>query len=46
VLFATGYPAGLSEGTTLVREDVPLLKKPFTGRTLLAKMREVLDSPS
>lgn len=46
VLFATGYPAGLSEGSTLVREDLPLLKKPFTGRILLAKVREVLDSPS
>ncbi|MGH9361599.1 MAG: ATP-binding protein [Thermoanaerobaculia bacterium] len=47
VLFATGYPAGLTdEGTgSLLREDVPLLKKPFTGRTLLAKVREVLDSP-
>ena len=47
VLFATGYPAGLTEegGGTLVREDVPLLKKPFTGRILLAKVREVLDSP-
>jgi CheY-like chemotaxis protein len=46
VLYATGYPAGLSEGTTLVRDDVPLLKKPFTGRILLAKVREVLDSPN
>ncbi|HEX9671473.1 MAG TPA: response regulator, partial [Thermoanaerobaculia bacterium] len=47
VLFATGYPAGLTEegSGTLVREDVPLLKKPFTGRILLAKVREVLDSP-
>ncbi len=46
VLYATGYPAGLSEGATLVREDVPLLKKPFTGRILLAKVREILDSPN
>ncbi|HEX5758892.1 MAG TPA: ATP-binding protein [Thermoanaerobaculia bacterium] len=46
VLFATGYPAGLTEGANslLREEDVPLLKKPFTGRILLAKVREVLDS--
>ncbi len=46
VLFATGYPAGLAERPSLLRDDVPLLKKPFTGRILLAKVREVLDSPS
>jgi CheY-like chemotaxis protein len=46
VLFATGYPAGLAERPSLLREDVPLLKKPFTGRVLLAKVREVLDSPN
>jgi CheY-like chemotaxis protein len=44
VLFATGYPAGLAEGTHLATEDVPLIKKPFSGRELAAKVREVLES--
>jgi len=44
VLFATGYPAGLAERPSLVQEDAPLLKKPFTGRALVAKVREVLES--
>jgi signal transduction histidine kinase len=44
VLFATGYPAGLQERATLTQEDAPLLKKPFTGRALVAKVREVLES--
>jgi two-component system cell cycle sensor histidine kinase/response regulator CckA len=43
VLFATGYPAGLAEGSSLTREDTPLLKKPFSGRDLAAKVREVLE---
>jgi signal transduction histidine kinase len=45
VLFATGYPAGLAERPSLAREDTPLLKKPFSGRTLAAKVREVLEGP-
>ncbi|MEA2599430.1 MAG: hypothetical protein QOF89_422 [Acidobacteriota bacterium] len=44
VLFATGYPAGLAESDSLNREDAPLLKKPFSGRELAAKVREVLES--
>jgi signal transduction histidine kinase/CheY-like chemotaxis protein len=44
VLFATGYPAGLTEGTHLARDDAPLIKKPFSGRELAAKVREVLES--
>jgi CheY-like chemotaxis protein len=43
VLFATGYPAGLAEGSSLAQEDTPLLKKPFSGRDLAAKVREVLE---
>lgn len=43
VLFATGYPAGLAEGSSLTRADTPLLKKPFSGRDLAAKVREVLE---
>ena len=43
VIFATGYPAGLAEGTSLNHEDTKLLKKPFTGRDLAAKVREVLE---
>ncbi len=44
VLFATGYPAGLTEGTHVANGDAPLLKKPFSGRELAAKVREVLES--
>ena len=44
VLFATGYPAGLAEGANLGQEDAPLIKKPFSGRELAAKVREVLES--
>ncbi len=44
VLFATGYPAGLTEGTHVASGDAPLLKKPFSGRELAAKVREVLES--
>jgi signal transduction histidine kinase len=43
VLFATGYPAGLAEGSDLGQEDAPLIKKPFSGRDLAAKVREVLE---
>ncbi|HEY0514507.1 MAG TPA: ATP-binding protein [Thermoanaerobaculia bacterium] len=42
VLFATGYPAGLTEGTKLGGE-ANLLKKPFSGRELTAKVREILE---
>lgn len=44
VLFATGYPAGLTEGTHVASGNAPLLKKPFSGRELAAKLREVLES--
>lgn len=43
VLFATGYPAGLAEGSGLEGEDANLIKKPFTGKDLAAKVREVLE---
>ena len=42
VLFATGYPAGLTEGANLGGE-ANLLKKPFSGRELGAKVREILE---
>lgn len=42
VLFATGYPAGLTEGAN-IGGDANLLKKPFGGRELAAKVREVLE---
>ena len=42
VLFATGYPAGLTEGANLGGE-ANLLKKPFSGRELTAKIREILE---
>jgi two-component system, cell cycle sensor histidine kinase and response regulator CckA len=44
VIFATGYPAGLTEGTHLANDAAHLLKKPFSGRELAAKIREVLES--
>jgi two-component system cell cycle sensor histidine kinase/response regulator CckA len=44
VLFATGYPAGLAEVPSLAQDNTPLLKKPFSGRDLAAKVREVLES--
>jgi two-component system, cell cycle sensor histidine kinase and response regulator CckA len=44
VLFATGYPAGLAEGSGLDQEDANLIKKPFSGKDLAAKVREVLES--
>jgi two-component system, cell cycle sensor histidine kinase and response regulator CckA len=43
VLFATGYPAGLAEVPSLSQANTPLLKKPFSGRDLAAKLREVLE---
>lgn len=43
VLFATGYPAGLAEGSGLDGEDANLIKKPFSGKDLAAKVREVLE---
>ena len=42
VLFATGYPAGLTEGAKL-GGDANLLKKPFSGRELSTKIREILQ---
>ncbi|HSF39757.1 MAG TPA: hybrid sensor histidine kinase/response regulator, partial [Thermoanaerobaculia bacterium] len=44
VLYATGYPAGIAERPSLTNESTPLLKKPFSGRELAAKIREVLES--
>jgi len=44
VIFATGYPAGLTEGSHLASDAAHLLKKPFSGRELAAKIREVLES--
>jgi two-component system, cell cycle sensor histidine kinase and response regulator CckA len=44
VLFASGYPASLAERPGSSLADAPLLKKPFTGRTLATKVKEVLES--
>lgn len=48
VLFATGYPAGLaeqlSEHSGILHEEAHLLKKPFSGKDLAAKVREVLET--
>jgi two-component system cell cycle sensor histidine kinase/response regulator CckA len=43
VLFATGYPAGLAEGSGLDGDDANLIKKPFTGKDIAAKVREILE---
>jgi two-component system cell cycle sensor histidine kinase/response regulator CckA len=44
VLFASGYPVSLAEHPGRAVADAPLLKKPFTGRALATKVREVLES--
>lgn len=44
VLYATGYPAGVAERPSLTNESTQVLKKPFSGRELAAKIREVLES--
>jgi two-component system cell cycle sensor histidine kinase/response regulator CckA len=44
VLFASGYPASLAERPGGSLAGAPLLKKPFTGRALATKVKEVLDS--
>lgn len=47
VLFATGYPSSLAEQlneqSTTLYEEAHLLKKPFSGKDLAAKVREVLE---
>ena len=44
VLFATGYPAGLADRPSLLRREELLLKKPFSGRALAERVRDVLAS--
>ncbi len=44
VLFATGYPMSLGAPGGRLAAEAPLLKKPFTGRALANKVREVLES--
>ena len=44
VIFVSGFPKGKLETFSELHEDMILVEKPFTMKTLTAKMREVLDS--
>src|SRR5258708_3589669 len=45
VLFVSGYARSVLGSQGTIDEDVPRLEKPFAEAQLLAKVREVLDSP-
>jgi PAS domain S-box-containing protein len=45
VLFMSGYTHGLLDTHGVVAADVNLIEKPFTEKTLLAKLRQVIASP-
>jgi PAS domain S-box-containing protein len=40
----TGYDREIARADCLVHENVPLIQKPFTARTLLSTVREALDA--
>jgi len=42
--FSIDAQTGLTEGSHLASDAAHLLKKPFSGRELAAKIREVLES--
>ena len=44
VIFVSGFPKGKLEKFSELHEEMVLVEKPFTMKTLTAKMREVLDS--
>ncbi len=44
VICCTGYDRETARSNCLSRESVPLVQKPFTAQTLLAKVRETLDT--
>ncbi len=44
VLFISGYSGDAMSNQGLIDRNAPLLEKPFTRETLLAKVREVLDA--
>jgi PAS domain S-box-containing protein len=44
VLFMSGYTQGLLDSQGVVAEGVNLIEKPFTEKTLLAKLREVISA--
>jgi two-component system, cell cycle sensor histidine kinase and response regulator CckA len=44
VVCCTGYDRDTARSDCLVRENVPLIQKPFTARTLLTTVREALDA--
>jgi signal transduction histidine kinase/CheY-like chemotaxis protein len=44
VVCCTGYDRETARSDCLVRENVPLIQKPFTARTLLSTVREALDA--
>ncbi len=45
VLLMSGYPGTAAEHKQLVARGVAFLSKPVAARTLVAKVREILDSP-
>jgi len=44
VVCCTGYDREIARSDCLVRDNVPLIQKPFTARTLLSTVRQVLDA--
>ncbi len=44
VLMASGYSGGVLDNKRGSDGDIPMLHKPFTSHTFLAKVRELLDS--
>ncbi|GAA2516630.1 hybrid sensor histidine kinase/response regulator [Pilimelia columellifera] len=45
VLFMSGYTMGEAPGGYALPEGAPLLRKPFDGKTLVRRLRELVDAP-
>jgi two-component system cell cycle sensor histidine kinase/response regulator CckA len=44
VLFMSGYTADILASQGIIADEIQFLQKPFTLKTLTAKVREVLDA--
>jgi CheY-like chemotaxis protein len=44
IVYCTGYNRDTTRAECLVRENVPLIQKPFTPQTLLSIVRKTLDA--